>query len=375
MLKGVHLTLLVGPRVPVPAPRHVVDALTAVEITTKTREASGFQLTFALARRSTLNTLFLLAGGSPISILRVIVVVTVSGTPNVLVDGVVTHHQVTPGQAAGTSTLTVTGEDLTRVMDYQPLDGFPFPAMPLAARVGAILAKYATWGIVPLVLPSLFANVPNPLERIPRQQGTDLGYLRQMADQAGYVFYITPGPAPGVNTAYWGPEVKVGAPQPALNLDMDAHTNADSMNFRFDGEQKTQPVVYIHEPLTKAAIPIPLPDIGPLNPPLGLIAPIAKRFEAVEGTSKLSFAEALLKGLASSSRSTNAVSATGSLDVLRYGRVLEARKLVGVRGAGEAFDGLYYVDSVTHSIKRGQYKQNFTLSRNALVSTLARVPV
>jgi hypothetical protein len=46
---------------------------------------------------------------------------------------------------------------------------------------------------------------------------------------------------------------------------------------------------------------------------------------------------------------------------------------VGVRGAGPAFDGLYYVKSVTHRIKRGEYKQSFKLSRNGLVSTVPTV--
>jgi hypothetical protein len=46
---------------------------------------------------------------------------------------------------------------------------------------------------------------------------------------------------------------------------------------------------------------------------------------------------------------------------------------VGVRGAGYCFDGLYYVKSVTHRIKRGEYKQNFTLTRNGLVSTVPTV--
>jgi hypothetical protein len=67
------------------------------------------------------------------------------------------------------------------------------------------------------------------------------------------------------------------------------------------------------------------------------------------------------------------VKGSGSLDVTRYGRILKARSLVGVRGAGTAFDGLYYVRSVTHKIKRGEYKQSFTLERNGLVSTLPRV--
>jgi hypothetical protein len=79
-------------------------------------------------------------------------------------------------------------------------------------------------------------------------------------------------------------------------------------------------------------------------------------------------------GLAKAAKSADGVTANGSLDVLRYGRVLKARKLVGVRGAGAAFDGLYYVKSVTHNIKRGEYKQSFTLSRNGLLSTFQTVP-
>jgi hypothetical protein len=69
------------------------------------------------------------------------------------------------------------------------------------------------------------------------------------------------------------------------------------------------------------------------------------------------------------------VTATGSLDVQRYGQVLNPRKLVGLRGAGAAFDGLWYVTSVTHELKRGEYKEQFTLSRNGLVSTLPSVAV
>ena len=48
---------------------------------------------------------------------------------------------------------------------------------------------------------------------------------------------------------------------------------------------------------------------------------------------------------------------------------------MGVRGAGAAFDGLHYVKSVTHTIKPGDYRQRFELSRNGLISTLPRVPV
>ena len=115
-------------------------------------------------------------------------------------------------------------------------------------------------------------------------------------------------------------------------------------------------------------------SVTPLNPPLGLIPPIPKQFPIIEGTAKLSPIQAVLIGIAKASKKADGVTGTGSLDVLRYGRVLKSRGLVGVRGVGNAFDGLYYVKSVAHSLKRGSYKQNFTLARNGLISTLPRVP-
>ncbi|MBI2207270.1 MAG: hypothetical protein HYU41_25860 [Candidatus Rokubacteria bacterium] len=365
---------MIGPAVPVPVPQSVLDALTDVQITSASDGPSGFQLSFTLSTDSALHTLFLLTGGSPIPFVRVIVVVTVGGMPDVLMDGVMTNHEVRPGAGAGRATLTVTGEDLTRVMDYIELDGVPYPGMPGAARVYAILGKYAALGVLPLVVPPLISDVPNPVERIPRHKGTDLCYVRGLAADVGYVFYLEPGPAPGASVAYWGPEIKVGLPQPALNADMDAFTNVEALGFGFASDSRVQPIVMVHNAITKAPIPVPVPDIAPLNPPLGLIPPLPKKFELLTGTAKLSTAAAALAAVAKASRTSEAVTGTGSLDVVRYGRVLKARRLVGVRGVGPAFDGLYYVKSVTHTIKRGEYKQSFTLTRNGLLSTVPAVP-
>jgi hypothetical protein len=246
--------------------------------------------------------------------------------------------------------------------------------MPREARVALILAKYAWLGLVPVVVPSLMVDVPFPTQEIPRHKGKDLAYLRLLAGEVGYVFYLDPGPAPGTSRAYWGPEVKVGPPQPALNVNMDAHTNVESLSFTFNSEGKTLPVVFVQNPLTKAPVPVPVPDVSPLNPPLGKVPPIPKNVEPVTLSGKYSSVRASLLALAKASRSSDAVTGTGTLDVLRYGRVLKARGLVGVRGAGQAFDGLYYVKSVTHQIRRGEYKQSFTLTRNGLVSTVPRVP-
>ena len=47
---------------------------------------------------------------------------------------------------------------------------------------------------------------------------------------------------------------------------------------------------------------------------------------------------------------------------------------MGVRGVGMAFDGLYFVKSVTTTLKQGELKQSFELTRNGLVSITPRVP-
>ena len=60
MLKGIHLSLLVGPAVPLPAPRIAIDALQSVEVTVNDTGPSVFQLQFSIDKRSPLETLFLL---------------------------------------------------------------------------------------------------------------------------------------------------------------------------------------------------------------------------------------------------------------------------------------------------------------------------
>jgi hypothetical protein len=375
LIKNVQLTLLVGPTVVVPAPRIVMDALQRVEVTSAAGTKSGFQLSFSLSNHSPLHTILLVAANASPFALRVILVATINGTPNVLADGVITRQEITPGQSPDTSTLTVSGEDLTTVMDRQEFNGIPYPAMPAELRVALVVAKYAMYGIVPFVVPSFFQDIPIPVERIPSHEGTDLAYVNSLAADVGHTFYIDPGPLPGMNTAYWGPEIKVGIPQPALNTGLDAHTNVESLSFAISHKDKAMPVVFIQNALTKAPIPIPIPDVNPLQPPLGAAIPIPTRLELMKETAKLSPIAALGRGVARAAGTADTIEGSGTLDVVRYGRLLKARGLVGVRGAGLAFDGLYYVKSVTSTIARGEFKQRFSLTRNALVSITPAVPV
>jgi hypothetical protein len=373
MLKGMHLTLLIGPAVPVPAPQSVIDALTGIQVTSG-KDRSGFQLSFAVSKKSPLVTTMLPAGYFDPMITRVIVIATLGGMPNVLMDGIVTRQEIAPSNDPGKSTLTVTGEDLSVLMDVVEMPFMRYPAMPEIGRVNLILAKYAVFGIVPVVIPPIFNSVPNPNKKIPAQTGTDLEYVKQLARNHGYVFYVEPGPVPGASIAYWGPDVRLPIPQPALNVNMDAHSNVDSLSFSLDGLAKKIVVLTIYDPVTrKVPIPIPVPNVSILRPPLGARLTPPAKVEFPNYLSKLDTEEAVARALGIVFSASDAITGSGQLDVMRYGRALRSRQLVGVRGAGIAYDGLYYVQSVTHNIKHGEYKQSFSLSRDGLISLTPRV--
>jgi hypothetical protein len=373
MNRGVQLSLYIGP-IPLAAPRAIVDSLVFAKVDSGSGDTqSGFELTFELPARSPLKTLFLITGSSALPLVRVVLVVTINGRAQPIIDGVTTVVQMIPGQG-GVSKLVVMGKDLTALMDIIEIPGLPFPAMPPSVRVLVCIAKYAALGVIPMVIPSIVDFPPLPVQQIPQQRGSDYAYVKRLAADAGYVFYMEPGPVPGTSKAYWGPEIRVGEPQPALTTNMDAQTNVEELSFSFDKERKAIPIVFFQEGISKAPIGIPIPDITPLNPPLGLIPPLPPRIEKLDDTAHMPAPQALMKGLAWAGQHSDSVFGNGRLDVAKYGRLLKSRQLVGVRGAGTPYDGLYYVKSVTHEIERGSYKQSFSLARNALISTVPTVP-
>lgn len=374
MLKGIHLTLLIGPSVPIPVPRAVSEALQSATITSA-KDKAGFQLVFAADKGSTLLDVLLPAGYFDPITTRVILVVTLGGFPHVLMDGVVTRQELAPSSEPGQSTLTITGEDLSALMDLVELKR-PFPNMPDVAKAYMALAPYSAFGVIPVVIPGFIPEVATSDKKIKAQNGTDLDLLKKIAGENGFVFYVEPGPLPGQSIAYMGPNIRIPVPQPALNINMDAHTNVESLSFSLDGLAKETMLVAVDDPITgRIPIPIPIPAVNIFQPPLGARpTPPAKVVysKKLGGDESIAFSVKkmlgrLLKG------SANAITVSGSLDVLRYGHVLRSKAMVGVRGAGLAYDGMYYVDSVTHKIKRGEFKQSFQLSRDGLISLTPRV--
>jgi hypothetical protein len=373
MLSGIHLTLLIGPLVPIPAPQSVIDSVSSIQVNSGS-ERSGFQLTFSVSKNSPLLKTMLPAGYFDPMTTRVIIIVTLNGIPNVLMDGIVTRQELAPSSEVGQSKLTITGEDLSVLMDVIELKR-PFPAMDDTLQLLTILAPYAAFGVIPLIIPPLFLDFMPPTKGWESQDSTDLAHIKKLANRNGYVFYVEPGPLPAQSIAYFGPNIRLPIPQSALNINMDAHTNVESLSFSLNGLAKEVLIVTVMDPITqKIPLPIPIPNVSIFQPPLGARPTPPAKIRFADNVADKSVAQVLKEMVGRLMKgSTNAITASGTLDVLRYGRALRSRMVVGVRGAGIAYDGLYYVDTVTHNIKHGEYKQSFTLSRDGLISNTPRV--
>jgi hypothetical protein len=375
MNRGFYLTLMMGSFKASPVPQAVIDSLTEVQVTSNVGSQAGFQLKCTLGKNSQLMQMLQSGFFDPRT--RVIIAATVNGQTEVLMDGIITKQDVTQSNTAGKSALTVTGLDLTALMDFIDFTGIPYPALPMFVIVEIILAKYAVLGVVPVAIPPIIALIQNPIERFLKQDGTDYYYVSKLAADAGAVFYLDPGPQPGRSMAYWGPDLSkmFGGPQPAGSINFDATTNWDSFSSSYDGTLATQYFVTIIEPNTKIPIPIPVPNLDILKAPMGKHAPTPLKSQQLRPIANEDAAGAALAALGALFATADAISASGGLDVLRYGHIFKARQLAAVRGAGDYYDGNYYVKSVTHNIKRGEYKQSFSLSRGGIGSSVSTVQI
>jgi len=369
---GIQLTLLIGPTVAVPAPPLLSEALQSVEVTHSDEGRSGFQLVFQAGRDPVTGLIDYPLLSLPLlrPFNRVVLIVTFNGIPSVLMDGIITHQQLNPGNQPGAGQLTVTGEDVSVMMDLEEKSA-EHPAQDETIIALKLIASYAQYGLIPVVIPPVVIDPPIPIERTPVQQGTDLEYLHQIAARHGYVFFVAPGPAPLTNLAYWGPPKRLDAPQSALSTNLGPATNVESINFQYNALEPTLVSGQVQDRLTGATLPVQ--TFASTRPPLSsqpawLVQQPNVRTRAFRD-SGVNVMQAFGRAQAVTDASVDRVlTATGELNALHYGGVLKARGLVGVRGAGYSYSGLYYVKRVTHKLSRGEYKQNFTLVRDGLGS-------
>jgi len=111
--------------------------------------------------------------------------------PQVLIDGIITKHQVVPNNEPGRSQLHVTGEDISVKLSFEDKN-VTHPHQKDSDIVKKILAA---GGFVPDVTET--NDTPSDKERIPTQRCNDLQHIRSLAQRNGFVFFVEPTDVPG----------------------------------------------------------------------------------------------------------------------------------------------------------------------------------
>jgi hypothetical protein len=161
-------------------------------------------------------------------------------------------------------------------------------------------------------------------------------------------------------------------PQKLIAVHFGDETNCDQLQFESDGTAQTEASVSYFDALEGEARTDPQTESS--LPALG-----TKLLSSLRGQVQMPQSRRIARGLGFSSpaqadeyaagmlrRNGWWVTAQGSLNGLRYGRVLRSRKLVTVKGVGPNYNGNYYVRKVQHSLTARTYQMQFELARNAL---------
>lgn len=356
-LLGIRIILKIGKSVLAPAPYSVMTALRHVQVTNETEGNDGFQMTFSLGKDKA-NDYSLLASGALDPDTRVAIGAILGVTIEPLIDGVIYHHQVKPSNEPGMSTLTVMGRDISIILDLETKN-VTHKNQSDSTIATSVIGHYTKFGITPDVEKT--KETPTESQRVVQQTKSDLSFLKDLAENNGFVFYIEPLTL-GSSTAHWGPENRKKPAQPALSMNMGSATNVSSLDFAQDALSPIKATGSILDPVTKQSIKIP--ELEAFRTAQFAAKPItARRTTVLRCLANKSMGLASTRAVAAMTKASEPIAANGELDTVRYGHVLRARHSVTVSGAGHANDGLYKVQSVTHEIEPGKYAQRFTLSR------------
>jgi hypothetical protein len=347
-----------------------MDALQEVEVDMSLEMASMFRLRFGISQTATGDwSLLNFDLFRPLTPVSVRVASGLLPVPQALINGYVTGQRAAYALTPGDSTLEVTGMDATVLMNAEEKVA-SWPNLPDGAVAAAIFGQYA---IVPRTQPGA-PQLVEP-EGTTTQRGTDIRFLRQLAQRNGFDCYVQPEPLTGIDQGFFQPPAITGLPQAVLNVNMGPETNVTEFRIDYDMLRPTTAIGAGIDVLTKAVQPALAP--ASILPPLGLEPALARVLPPpmvrLADTGLMRTGELQARAQAVADQSSFAVFAEGNVatDV----GLLRPGGFVNIRGLGRLFNGSYYVTTVSHAINREGHTQRFRAMRNAVTMTGAEVYV
>ncbi|MCB9744487.1 MAG: hypothetical protein H6741_19770 [Alphaproteobacteria bacterium] len=343
MLRSAHLTLLLGHELR-PAAAWMIEDLESAQVYETAGRDGGGELIFRVTttRRASRTVL----GSSALAATERIALVLHAGRrPKVIFDGFIIQRLYDPTQSRVTLRLQDASWALSR-MERQVARNITVQAL-----VPQVLSAYASPRFQATVKPSGPDPQPDPVDSPRQQRGTDLAFLRGLAQDRHDVFTLHPGATPGEVQAWFGPPVRLGPPTARLRL--GSHGDSNLRSLWFDDDPTRQSVSGGKK----------LNEDAPRAEPVEDTRPPAPRMAAADSQEGPGVRTVLGEG---GRDRTPAHTGSGEADVAALGAPLQAFSVVQVAGAGTQHDGLWWLNSVTTRVARGRLSQSFRISREGL---------
>jgi hypothetical protein len=371
---GINVTLLIGKTKPLPAPENFISAFRSMEITNSDKGRSGFEITFS-AGRSALDSDFfdyeIIKSDLLKPFNRVRILLNIGSSSTVLIDGYITHQELSPSNDPRMTTFSIIGEDVGVLLDLEEKSD-THPALSDDKIVQEIIKTYEKYGLKSEVAEPVLKEEPSVDQEVGSQETTDWRYISCLAHKYDFVFFIEPTGTLGENRAYWGPRDLVAKPQEPLYVNMGPITNVSKIDVRYNAFDPSAVIGTLQVPFTSNNLSLDARESKRRH----MSASPAISSQTFKRTTRfresgVSHISGTLESQAMVEDSVDAVTVSGELDIFKYGGILRAFRRVNLAGVGLKYDGLYYVRSVTHTLRSHEYLQRFVLSREG-VDSLSR---
>ena len=357
-MTAVSYTLLVNGA---PASPDLLAAIQQIEVEDHVDLANMLRLRLAIAVREDGSGWTILDDSLFSRLTNIKVSVTVGSAPaEPLIDAYVIETNADFSNQPGQSTLDVVAMDPSVMMNLEEKIR-PWPDMADGDIATTIFGEHDFSAKVERTQPSR-----QQVDYTTMQRGTDIWFLRRLAQRNGYECYVEANASTGLIEGHFHPPRLEQGPQGVLSVNMGEATNVNSFNARHDMLRPTTARATGLDIGTRSDQPaqaesLSLRELGS-EPSLngGRRRRVLLSQMGLAETGELqTYAQAVVDGAGW------AITADGELNTVAYGGLLRAKRPVLVRGAGPQFNGTYFVQRVLHTFSGNSYTQRFTLYRNA----------
>jgi phage protein D len=212
------------------------------------------------------------------------------------------------------------------------------------------------------------------------QKGTDGQFLKRLADRNGFDCFLKKDYQKKKTIGYFRKRKLDLKPQKDLAVQFGpTNNNVESMDFTVDALRPLSVEIRQKDAFSQEVKEVTiedskLPKIGKQNlqelvaPNIGKMASGEKLYPKIVLSRHVTSEQHIMETEARSVFDDGSwfITAKGIVNAEVYGRVLNAKSMVLIKGADEDFSGKYYVTKVVHKFKPESYVQEFEAKKNAI---------